>query len=272
MFDHLESHCAEILRSDPDAHPSVRLGFGGIGLRFTVRHYYDFKADRTIVGNDLGTPDSWDRLRTQTVGAFAIPATRDAFIASARAHAEIANRARAVDMWLTDRGAASVASYGVGSGVLEWWMRELRPGREIACTDYAAATVERLNEIVPELSARRHDLRQDGPLHADVHLFHRIDTELDDRQWREVFERFSSVPILLVAATILDVKTLTLELLARPRLWRRKASRAGFLRTRAAFASLWPQTHFAQPLRIHDHDAWYLMPRAEPIRRGGVGG
>ena len=93
-----------------------------------------------------------------------------------------------------------MASYGVGSGVLEWWLREIRPGREILCTDYGAATVKRLNEVVPELSVRRHDLRQDGPLHADVHLFHRIDTELNDQQWREVFGRFRSVSILLVAA------------------------------------------------------------------------
>ena len=58
---------------------------------------------------------------------------------------------------------------------------------------------------------------------AEVHLFHRIDTELDNREWREVFRRFGSVSILVVATRVLDVKTLLLELLDRPRMWIRQS-------------------------------------------------
>ena len=101
------------------------------------------------------------------------------------------------------------------------------------CTDYGAATVERLNELVPELDVRQHDLSQDGPLAADIHLFHRIDTELTNREWREVFRRFGAASILVVAAQVLDVKALAAaSSVDRPRMWAVRATRAGFLRTR----------------------------------------
>ena len=37
-------------------------------LKLTIRHYYDFGADRHVVGDDLVTPESWDGLRTATSG------------------------------------------------------------------------------------------------------------------------------------------------------------------------------------------------------------
>jgi hypothetical protein len=230
-------------------------------LRVTVRHYYDFGADRTIVGTDLTTPESWDRLRTQTGGDFSIPATRDEFIRTAAGHEKVADRARAIDAWLTQHAGSSVASYGVGGATLEWWLSQIRPDRRVLCTENAAATVARLKAVAPELDVRHHDLRRDGPLAADAHLFHRIDTELTNREWQEVFRRFSSVTILVVAAQVLDVRTLVRELLDWPRMRIMRASRAGFLRTRSAFASLWRPTHDAVPVRMHDLDAWSLTPR-----------
>jgi hypothetical protein len=178
----------------------------------------------------------------------------------AEAHEDIADRARAIEAWLADRGADSIASYGVGSGVLEWWLTRIQASRTLMCTDYAAATVQRLNDVVPELHASRHDLRQDGPLDADLHLFHRIDIELSNRQWHEVFSRCGSASILVVAAEVLDLRRLTVELVNRPRIWMVKASRAGFLRTRAALEALWLPTHHRLPLQVHDLSAWFLTP------------
>jgi hypothetical protein len=232
-----------------------------IGVRVTVRHYYDFGADRAVVGADLAAPESWDRLRARTDGAFSIPATREAFLEAAADHDGIAQRARAIDAWLSERRVRSVASYGVGAAMLEWWLRRLRPQRALVCTDFGAATVATLNELVPELDARLHDLRRDGPLPAEVHLFHRIDTELSDQEWREVLRRFESASILLVAAQVLDARALLRELLDRPRMWALRATRAGFLRSRSAFESIWQPTHRATPLRMHDLDAWFLTPR-----------
>ena len=232
------------------------------GLRVTIRHYYDFGPDRRIVGEDLVTPEAWDGLRIQTNGVFSIPSTRAEFVQATESRADIAERARAIDAWLEERDARAVASYGVGGASLEWWLHRLRPERRLVLTDYGEATVSRLGEVFPEAEVRLHDLRRDEPLSADVHLFHRIDTELTNREWRDVLRRFDRATVLLVAAEVLDARKLLTELRNRPLLTRRGASRAGFIRTRAALEALWRSTHVARRLRMHDLEAWALEPRA----------
>jgi hypothetical protein len=231
-------------------------------VRVTLRHYYDFGAERAIVGDDLVRPEAWDRLRTETTGVFAIPPTREEFVRTAEGRADIAGRARAIDAWLEARGADVVASYGVGGAALEWWLHNLHPQRTLVVTDYGQGTVQRLVETFPEVVVRHHDLRRDEPLAADVHLFHRIDTELSNREWHEVFTRFAGVPILVVATEVLDLRRVLLELRARRRMRRRRATKAGFIRSRAAFEALWRPTHTSQPIRMHDLHGWELRPRA----------
>jgi hypothetical protein len=230
-------------------------------LRLTLRHYYDFGTDKSVVGTDLATPEAWDGLRTRTRGVFSIPASRAEFTRVAEGHHDVAARAREIDAWLEKRGAATVASYGVGGAALEWWLATLRPDRRLTVTDYGEATVARLAEVFPQAEVRRHDLRRDKPLRVDVHLFHRIETEFDNREWRQIFERFGRAEILVVAADFLDVRGLLAELRNRPVLKGRRVTRAGFIRTRAAVEVLWRSTHTAQPLRMHDLDAWALTPR-----------
>jgi hypothetical protein len=231
-------------------------------LRVTIRHYYDFGADRAIVGDDLVRPEAWDRLRTKTSGVFALPPTREEFVRRAEERADIEGRARAIDAWLEGQGAEVVASYGVGGASLEWWLHKLRPRRKLIVTDYGEATVHRLAGIFPEVDVRYHDLSRDQPLTADVHLFHRIDAELSNRQWQAVFTRFARVPILVVATEVLDVRRLLLELPLRRRMKRRHATKAGFIRSRAAFEALWRHTHSSEPVPMHDLSGWALRPRA----------
>jgi len=218
--------------------------------------------DRAIVGDDLVRPDAWDRLRTQTSGVFAIPPTREEFVRTAEGRADIAGRARAIDSWLERQGARVVASYGVGGAALEWWLHKVRPRRKLIVTDYGEATVQRLAETFPEVDARLHDLSRDHPLAADVHLFHRIDTEFGNREWQEIFTRFARVPILVVASEVLDLRRLLLELRLRRRMKLRHATKAGYIRSSAAFEALWRPTHTSQPARMHDLDGWELLPRA----------
>jgi hypothetical protein len=45
-------------------------------MRLKLRHRFDFRADREVVGAELNSPEGWDGLRTRTGGAFSMPATR----------------------------------------------------------------------------------------------------------------------------------------------------------------------------------------------------
>jgi hypothetical protein len=228
-------------------------------MRVTIPHHFDFGADRELVGDDLVRPEAWDALRTRSGGRFALAADREELERMADERPEIEARARAIDGWLEERGFRRLASYGVGAALLELWLLRVRPERELVLTDYGPATVSRLRELFPEAEVLRHDLLADLPVAADLHQFHRIDTEFTNREWRRILERFAGLPVLVVATEVIDLRRVLAELWAMPR--RRRATRAGWIRTRAAFETLWRPTHATTALRFHDLEAWALEPR-----------
>jgi hypothetical protein len=228
-------------------------------MRVTMRHYYDFGADKRLVGDDLVSPASWDALRVGTTGPFSLPATREEWERAADERPEIRRRAEAV-LALADRnGAARLVSYGVGGALLELWMQRLAPERQLVLTDYGPETVERLRALGAGAEVIQHDLLGDPPPAADLHLFHRIDTELTDSEWHEVMQRFSGARVLVAATEIIDLRRVMFEL--RGRLRRSDRTRAGWIRTRSAFEALWAPTHVATALRVADLEGWLLEPR-----------
>jgi hypothetical protein len=126
-------------------------------------------------------------------------------------------------------------------------------------TDFAPQAVARLAELFPEAKVQRHNLLIDPPIDADMHLFHRIDTEFSNAQWYQVLRQFADRPVLVVATGTLGLARVLAEL--RSRLYSRQATRAGWIRTRGAFEALWQPTHDATPRRFHDLEGWALEPR-----------
>jgi hypothetical protein len=143
--------------------------------------------------------------------------------------------------------------------MLELHLHRIQPDLQLTVTDYAPETVQRLRSLFAEVEVRRHDLRSEGPLGADVHLLHRVDSELSDEEWLELLERFRGERLLVVATEVADVRRVLLELLLRVR--RRGITRAGWLRTRDAFEGLWRPTHDARSVRVVDLCGWDLAPR-----------
>src|SRR4051812_22786059 len=164
-------------------------------LRLTIPHYFDFGEATPLVGDDLVRPEAWDELRTGTDGPFALASDRAELERQADQRPEIAERARQLTAWLDERGVGRLASYGAGAAVLELWLLRLAPARQLLATDYAPRTVERLTRLLPEATVTQHDLLRDQPLDADLHLFHRIDTEFTNEQWRTVLQRFAAAPV-----------------------------------------------------------------------------
>jgi hypothetical protein len=230
-------------------------------MRITLPHYFDFGADRNLVGDELVRPEAWDALRTQSDGPFALPATREEWERAADERPDIRDRARAIDEVLERRGVRRLASYGVGGASLECWLHRIRPERELVLTEYAPTTLERLRTVFPEADIRRHDFLVDAPLDADLHLFHRVDTELSNREWHRVFARFREVPVLLVATEVATNERLLAVLKALPGQRRRGATHAGVIRNAAAFESLWRGTHTGRRMTLNDLDAWELEAR-----------
>ena len=224
-------------------------------IPLTVRHFADFGAERERVGDALVNPRSWDAVR-ELPGPFELPSTR-ADWERAAGGGDFAERAAAIAAVADELGAKRIASYGVGAGFVELNLALLRPDLELVCTDYTERALGRLTELFPEAEVRRHDLRTDPPLTADLHLFHRIDTELANNQWRDVFPRFHE-PILLVATELLQTHSLLRELRLRRS---PSASDAGYIRTEAALRSLWRRSHRDTPLAVGPYAGFLLRDR-----------
>jgi hypothetical protein len=229
------------------------------GIRLTVRHSFDFGADRDLVGPDLVNPEAWDALRLRSAGPFALPANRLDWEAGAAAAPHLADRAHALIGWIRRTGARTVASYGVGTAMLELHLHRLDRGLRLSLTDYAPGTVARLRLLFHDVQIVQHDLLRDGPLDADVHVLHRVDSELSDQQWLDLLARFRTSRMLVAATEVASVRRVLLELAFRAR--HRHVSRAGWLRTRAAFEALWQPTHHAKPTQIADLWGWDLEPQ-----------
>jgi hypothetical protein len=224
-----------------------------------MRHYFDFGPDRALVGDDLVRPEAWDALRVRSGGSFAMPETRAELQLAADEHPELAERARAIDAELARRGLETVASYGVGAGLVEAWLERLRPERQLLLTDYAPRTVDRLRTLFPEADIHERNLVRDPPLEADAHLLHRVDTELTNDEWRGLLKRFANEKVVIVATEVATLPRLAAEVVGRVR--RRGLSRAGWLRTRGAFDALWKPTHDARAIDFYDLHGWVLEPR-----------
>ena len=228
-------------------------------MRLTIRHVYDFGDDRALVGDDLVRPEAWDALRTRSHGPFAMARTRHEAEVLAFENADLRARADALGEWLDDERIARMVSYGVGGGMVELLLSERPHVADLVLTDYAPETVQTLRNVVPTAAVVQHDLLHDPPLGGDLHLFHRIDTEFDNRQFRAVLRRFAAVRVLVIATGTITVSEGLREVAYRFR--NRNVSKAGWRRTRATFDTLWRHTHDARALTFHDLPAWDLRPR-----------
>lgn len=188
------------------------------------------------------------------------PEDRAALEATADASAEVRDRMTAVEAVLRAAGVQHLASYGAGAAVAELWLIRGAPERRLTVTEFAPATLEALRRALPEAEVVHHDLLADPPVAgADMHLFHRIDTELDDEQWRATFARFASERIVVVSTGVLGLR----RALQQRRIIRERqgATHAGWLRTRGSFESLWRRTHRQRRVRFGDLEGWVLEPR-----------
>jgi hypothetical protein len=225
-------------------------------IRLTVPHSYDFGDDRASIGRNLVTPEGWDAARA-TVGPFGLPATRREWERLAEAGHAL-SRADDIATIARDLGTATLCSHGVGTAALELALHRRLPDVRLICTDFAPRAVNRLSDLFPEAEIVLHDLRVDNPTEADLHLMHRIDSELSTAEWKRVLPRYAT-PILLVPTTVLTYANAARELVFHVR--RRRATRAGWSRNEAALRALWRSSHDDRAVTIVGEPAFLLTPK-----------
>lgn len=224
-------------------------------MRLTIAHRYDFRDDRRAIGDDLVLPEAWDAAR-DTSGAFGLPESRDEWERLA-GQPQLERRARDIVAIARRLGARSLCSHGAGTGALELNVHRLAPDLALTCTDYAPRATERLGRLFSEAFVIAHDLAREEPPPADLHLMHRIDTELDAETWKRVFARFAE-PIVLVPTLLLDAERVLKEVALR--VLSPRASRAGWMRTEDALRALWSATHSDEIISIGEQRSFLLTP------------
>lgn len=215
-------------------------------VRLTIRHRY-----RTPTGTGLDDAASWDAIR-QTATAFGVPPTRRDWERVADERYELRQRAEAISAVAAHLNASTVASYGVGTALMERHLVGLVG--HLRCADFTPTTIAQVAAIAPEIEFCVHDLDRDPPLAADLHLFHRVDTELDDAGWTRLLERYRG-PILMVMAELLTARTLAREALTRLR----GGHRVGWVRNEAAIRALVPARYRIERLPIGDLTGFLLL-------------
>jgi hypothetical protein len=226
-------------------------------VRLTIAHRYDFRDGGDSIGRDLIQPGAWDAAR-DLPGPFGLPESRAEWERLAR-QPELERRAADVVAVLRRLGARSLCSYGVGTGGLEFNVNRLAPDVTLTCTDYAPRATERLQRLFVEAQVVVHDLAGDEPPRAELHLMHRIDTELDTPTWKRVFARISE-PVLVVPTVLLDLSRMLKEFALR--VLRPRATRAGWFRTEDAFRALWADSHTDEVVTIGEQRSFLLLPVA----------
>lgn len=215
-------------------------------MRWTIKAYYSFSS--TFERKTLLSPESWDRLRIDLdAEAFSIPADRNSWIRLCSRHPRAANAARQIGQLMLARGLSTVFSVGVGTGCIEYHLKRQFPEIRLICTEYSPRVLQRLRAIFTECDCLElFDIRSTDWPRVDektLHFLHRVDTELDDEQWRIVFANMASARverIFVVASGFLTAKTLIEQYLRRwGSLLGRPVTFTGYLRTKEMFKTLW---------------------------------
>ena len=205
-------------------------------MRLTVSHRHYFGGDAPAALRDAA---SWDAVRAQP-GIFGMPESAEAWARDSKLYG-LAPRAQSVAAELRALGATRICSYGVGVGYFERNLLEVAPQLELVCTEVTPRALVALRSFFEgRATVVEHDFRVDAPLPCDVHLLHRVDTELSNEEWPDVLARFRE-PVVLVQGGLLDVRSALAE--ARTRLLHRGATFSGWLRTRDSMRALWSATH-----------------------------
>jgi len=245
-------------------------------IKLTVRHYYPLglQSEETS-GMRLDSPEAWDTLR-RSHPHFETPNTRNDWIESLLEPRDgqgkgLPVRAHDVAEILRRKGITSLHSVGVGSAGLEYFILQEMPGVGMSISEYNDESVARLSTVFPEGKPKKFDVMRDswdrdGEDWLHLVLIYRLDPQLTDREWREVFVRMGRAGvrnILYIPANFLTIRYILRE---RKRsiaalLKGVKTSFAGYVRTQVVFESYWSGIYEQEIVTIGGKPSYFLSLR-----------
>lgn len=238
-------------------------------IRITMQHRYGFTEGVRVEKAGPLTEEEWVRLRKRDT-AFGFGSSRQEWIAGARSNSAVVDRAQGVAELLRDWDARRLVSVGVGTGIFEFLLKSLTPELRIRSGDWGDESLRLLKERFTEAeSVERMDLREPTWVHDpdETVLLNRVDMELEDDEWRHVFEDLAArgskrivwIPcgLLTAVSAIVEIRGVLVGLGMR-----RHLLPSGYLRTPARMMELFTD-HYTrrEVVKRGDLPAWGLHLR-----------
>ncbi len=217
-------------------------------FKVTIKHYFDFGGISQTVDGHVHSAQAWDALRLESAQSniFAIPPERQEWLKRCHEELFVEEQARGIAGIIRGR-FTRVNSYGAGPGFLEFFIKQQCPDIFLQCSDYTVKSMERLRRVFAEADEiMTFDMLNGSWQNTDkgtLHLLYRVDTALDNDQWRSVFEKMRSAGIMHVLFLPCEFLMIRrwLGQIIKHRLWPllgKRISFAGYLRTKAQFLDL----------------------------------
>lgn len=252
---------------------SILRYINSLPIRLTIRHYFPLAARLPeLAGINLDSPQAWDLVR-KSHPHFATPDAREAWIASLSEKRDgqdgaVSQRATDLAHLLRDRHFTSLHSIGVGSAALEYFTLQEMPELHLIVSEYNDESVARLTRVFPEGNPKKFDVLQsswqkDSGDQNHLVLIYRLDPHLTDAQWRTVFAQLRDSQVhnvLFVPHVFLSLRYLYNERKASWKQWRpgKRASFAGYIRTRRVFEGYWAGLYEALPVTLGGKEGFLL--------------
>ncbi|MBR0599531.1 hypothetical protein [Sinanaerobacter chloroacetimidivorans] len=194
--------------------------------------------------NVLINEEGWDVVRCDDNNTpFSIPNKEKFFIEKAiglykEETEDIANL-------ISEIGFKEIFSAGCGCGFLEYNLKKINPELIVKATDFNSKSIERLKSVFKLCdSIETFNILTDNYRSSDdlLYLFFRIDTEIHDAEWLNVFRRMHTDKaryILIVATEFLTFERFIKETIKGVLRGIKGYTFCGYIRTKDSFEALW---------------------------------
>ena len=151
---------------------------------FGLQHY-----EEGMLFNELDVK-MWDKLRCENIKTpFSIERTKEDYETNCKNRIDYYDKAKII---CDNIEAERVVSLGVGTGILEWHMKNLKDDMELVCSDYTEGALKLLQNVTNCSEFKVFDMYADDyrwMVQFDYVIMHRLDTEFSFDSWKKYFIR-----------------------------------------------------------------------------------
>lgn len=159
------------------------------------RHWYYFGEyySKEFNGKKLNK-ENWDILRNIGMDKnFAIEDTAEEYEENCRCEESYREIAKILCNEFEHKKCKNVVSVGVGKGILEWHIKNIKPALKVTCTDYTGRALDKLSKVFRNVDTLLcfDMIKDDWSIlnEYDYVILYRVSTEFSFKEWKHIFKQ-----------------------------------------------------------------------------------